>query len=342
MKIYLLPEKGNFYKANMHMHTTISDGNMTPEETRDAYMQQGYSIVAFTDHDVMIPHNELNCDGFMAITSHELEIDQRRASNDFSFIKTYHLNVYSPNPDSTVSPAFYEPGVWAKVAKTLVTDEMRSVQHKREYSIECVNDIIAKANEAGFLVSYNHPVWSLQDYSDYKDIKGAWGVELHNTGCVLAGYPDTVQPIIDLARAGQEVYPLATDDAHSLKDCFGGWIMIKADKLEYDVIFEALRRGDFYASNGPEIYNLYFENGIVHVDCSNAKEIRLITERRTTQIARAEKTKTVVSADFDISRYLDVCKNDVDFGRTQFFLIEVIDNDGNTAYTKPYFVEKLK
>lgn len=342
MKTYLLPEKGNFYKANMHMHTTISDGKMTPEETRDAYMKQGYSIVAFTDHDIMIPHPELNCDGFLAITSHEIEIDQHRASKDYSFLKTYHLNLYSPEPDTTVSPAFYEPGVWAKVAKTLITDEMRSLQHKREYSIECVNDIIEKANEMGFLVSYNHPVWSLQDYSDYKDIKGIWGVELHNTGCVLTGHPDTVQPIVDLARMGKTVYPLATDDAHSMKDCFGGWITIKADKLDYNTVFEALRRGDFYASTGPEIYNLYFENGIVHVDCSPAKEIRLITERRTSDILRAENNQTIDFADFNISRYLDLCKNDIDFGRKQFFLIEVIDESGKTAYTKPHFIGNLK
>ena len=32
MKQYLIPEGGRFYKANLHMHTTVSDGNMTPEE----------------------------------------------------------------------------------------------------------------------------------------------------------------------------------------------------------------------------------------------------------------------------------------------------------------------
>ena len=32
MKKYLLPENSNFYKANLHCHTTISDGRLTPEE----------------------------------------------------------------------------------------------------------------------------------------------------------------------------------------------------------------------------------------------------------------------------------------------------------------------
>ena len=32
MKKYLLPENGQFYKANLHCHSTVSDGHLTPEE----------------------------------------------------------------------------------------------------------------------------------------------------------------------------------------------------------------------------------------------------------------------------------------------------------------------
>ena len=45
----LLPETG-YYKANLHCHTTIFDGKLTPEETKRVYQEQGYSIIAFTDH----------------------------------------------------------------------------------------------------------------------------------------------------------------------------------------------------------------------------------------------------------------------------------------------------
>ena len=34
MKQYLLPEKGQFYKANLHRHTVVSDGTLTPEEVK--------------------------------------------------------------------------------------------------------------------------------------------------------------------------------------------------------------------------------------------------------------------------------------------------------------------
>ncbi len=59
MKKYLLPENGSFYKANLHCHSTVSDAKLTPEEIKKAYMEHGYSIVAYTDHDVLVPHNDL-------------------------------------------------------------------------------------------------------------------------------------------------------------------------------------------------------------------------------------------------------------------------------------------
>lgn len=39
------------HKANMHTHTTESDGNLTPAQTIDEYHARGYSILAITDHN---------------------------------------------------------------------------------------------------------------------------------------------------------------------------------------------------------------------------------------------------------------------------------------------------
>ena len=35
MKTYLLPPTGNFYKANLHAHTDMSDGTNSPEEVKE-------------------------------------------------------------------------------------------------------------------------------------------------------------------------------------------------------------------------------------------------------------------------------------------------------------------
>ena len=56
MKRYLLPETGRFFKANLHCHSNLSDGQLSPEEIKKIYMDKGYSIVAYTDHDILLPH----------------------------------------------------------------------------------------------------------------------------------------------------------------------------------------------------------------------------------------------------------------------------------------------
>ena len=68
MKKYLIPQNGRFYKANLHTHSTVSDGHLTPEEIKRVYMENGYSIVAFTDHEILLPHNELTDENFLAVT----------------------------------------------------------------------------------------------------------------------------------------------------------------------------------------------------------------------------------------------------------------------------------
>ena len=41
---------GSWYKAAFHVHTTQSDGRVAPEEALTWYREQGYDIVALTDH----------------------------------------------------------------------------------------------------------------------------------------------------------------------------------------------------------------------------------------------------------------------------------------------------
>ena len=71
MKI-LLDEKKRFYKANLHCHSVYSDGTRTVEELKADYMAQGYSIIAFTDHEHLIDNSHLTDENFLAITACEL------------------------------------------------------------------------------------------------------------------------------------------------------------------------------------------------------------------------------------------------------------------------------
>lgn len=94
----LLPEAG-YYKANLHCHTTLSDGEFTPEQIKAAYQEQGYSIVAFTDHRRYENHTQLNDEGFLALAALEVDLTEEPApGRDWPVRKCYHLNLLDTDP----------------------------------------------------------------------------------------------------------------------------------------------------------------------------------------------------------------------------------------------------
>ena len=208
----------------------------------------------------------------------------------------------------------------------------------RLYGTDGVNQVIQKATSEGCLVSYNHPVWSMQDYTDYADLVGLWGVEVYNNGCVNLGCVDTTVPFDDLLRKGQRVFPLATDDAHRIGDCFGGFVMISAPSLTYDNIFAALKNGDFYASTGPQIFEISIENGVVSVDTSPAAMVILSTECRYAVCQKAQE-EPLCNATFDINYYLN--HTDIGASKHRYVRITVVDANGKHAYSRAYFMDEL-
>ena len=337
MKKYLLPRAGKFYKANMHTHTSLTTGSLSPEEAKELYKSLGYSIAAFTNHEVVVPHTELRDEDFLPITAFEISIAEKPWS---PFAKCYHFNIYMPKPDCTYSGVFCKACVKEPVLP-LVTEEMEAHgMEKRSYSPEFANSVIRIANSEGCLVSYNHPVWSNQNYRDYASLRGLWAVEWYNHQAALLGNLDTLTPIDDLLREGERVYPIATDDTHGIASAGGGWICVKAKALDYDAVFDALRRGDFYSSTGPEIKSLYAEDGAVYIKTSGASRISLVSSSRIGKTLKADK-KLLYGARFDLSKIIslaDITRED----KGVWFRIEVTDKHGNRAITRAYYPSECK
>ena len=63
---YLLPYK-NFYKANLHCRSTLSDGALTPERLKEIYKDKGYSVLAMTDNEP-ISHKALCDEDFLVLS----------------------------------------------------------------------------------------------------------------------------------------------------------------------------------------------------------------------------------------------------------------------------------
>ena len=250
---YLLPPVKKYFKTNLHTHSTISDGRLPPEEVKAYYKERGYSILSLTDHNVVADHSALNDEDFLMLTGAEYNINEPDVP--VSHYKTYHLNFIAKKPDILWQP--FLPATDREDVKELLA-KAENEDMPREYNIDAINAMIAKANQKGHLVIYNHPVWSLQDYTDYAGLKGVWGLEICNNSSIRAGFVDDHNSLIyrDMMNLTGSIMPVCADDAHGTASMCGAWNMIGAEELTYDSVIEAMEKGNLYASTGPEIYEV--------------------------------------------------------------------------------------
>lgn len=315
----LLPETGCFYKANLHCHTVLSDGRWTKEQVKEEYRKRGYSIVAFTDHRHYGWHPELMDETFVPLAAYEADLnDVFPASGSFSRVRTYHLNFYDTDPAARGG--------------------FTAVQPPQRYGdLDALNAFIAQMGADGFLCCYNHPYWSLQNYTDYCGLRGVFAMEIYNHGCELDGlYGYGPQAYDEMLRAGTRLFCLSTDDNHDVYapgdprcDSFGGFTMLKLPRLTYADVIGALRRGDFYASTGPELQELCIRADTLQVRCSPVEKIYVITQGRHCLMRIAPPGQTITEASFPLQ------------GDEGYVRVDCRDACGRHAYSNAYFLDTL-
>lgn len=337
MKKYLLPEQGDFYKANLHCHTNLSDGKLSPQEVKELYRSMGYSVVAFTDHDILIPHPELNDENFLALNGFEVEINEPK--KEWPHTKVCHICFVGLEQDNITQPYFSPKYLFGNAPKNqhLITFDPNEPFFERCYSGEKISELMQKVADRGFFVTYNHPAWSLEGQNEYQHYHGMHAFEIVNGGCFNAGY-DEYNPHVydDFLRKGQRIYAIAADDNHNsapkesrYSDSGHGFLMIKAERLEYRLITKALQAGNFYASQGPEIYDLWYEDGKVHYRCSPMDKIVLTYETRDPCVHYAENGELLTEGTFQLKK------------EYEYFRLTFTDSTGRHANTNAYFKDEL-
>ena len=332
----LLPEESG-YKANLHCHSTDSDGALTPENLKRYYKENGYSILAYTDHLYMRDRSSLNDEEFVALNGYENSINQWGITPLYED-KCYHMNFYSPAPDKVGMVGVFDKLYhYFNMERTKKTPEQLAMSPILDeggfcdptYSAENAQNIIDKARELGYLVVLNHPVWSRQTEEDWGGLKGLTALEIYNHGGTLGGYNDECEYIYDtMLRRGQKISCVAGDDNHSNNpsrdDSFGGFTVVYAKKLDYTSVFNALRDGNTYASSGGILRGVHIVGDKVYIGAEDAVYIRMTTNGRYSGYAVA-KDKPLTEAVFTLPPAL------------KYFRITIENTKGKKAFTRAYF-----
>ncbi len=213
-----------FYKGNLHCHTTVSDGRLAPEEVIALYQENGYDFLALTDHwKISPPQRHKN----MLVLS-GMEVDYT--------LTNQVLHVVCILPDASLN---------ARLNR----------ENRMTYP-----EAISLVNEAGGAAIAAHPAWSLNTHDFLLGLEGISAAEIYNTvsGAPWNGMRADASGILDIVSAWGRYYPLvASDDAHFYDgDACVSFTMVQADELTPAGIIAAIRRGSFYASQGPQFLDV--------------------------------------------------------------------------------------
>lgn len=335
--MYLISPDKKQYKANLHSHSTNSDGAKTPEELRDMYKSHGYSVLAITDHEYPCDHSGMSTEDFVMLTGYEVYIRPSKTCVYDVFSPEIHLNLFARDPHNETIIGYHSP-----CFKYLPKEKQESLPHggvdgPREYTREYVNSFIRAAKDHGYIVGHNHPYWSMESEADVLAVEGCFSMEMVNYNSYLSSGLEHNGALYDrLLQNGKRIFCHGADDNHNRFpvgdpgfDSFGGFTMILADSLDYDSVFGAMERGDMYSSMGPEIKSVEYRDGCVRVECSPAAKIFAYTGRKHPRHVFAPMGETITSAEIPVD------------AEAKYLRVSVVDREGRWADTRGYSREEL-
>lgn len=294
-----------FLKGALHVHTTRSDGKGSPEEVIRLHQENGYHFMALTDHNVV---NHINhADVPMTMLS-GIERDLRLPGRAYDKPHCVHVvGIGVPGdpaaPGQDVYPGHAGNGECGADAQPMIDD----------------------MHAWGMKTIYAHPEWSGTTWLDFKALRGNFAMEVWNTGCAIENAQDMNAPYWDEALdSGARIWGVATDDGHPMYQHCQGWVMVSAENDPASIL-EALEKGEFYASCGPEIQDFYVEDGVAHLECSAAASIQFISLRHPLPCVRMD-AEPLTSAECKVPEGL------------KYIRASVVDEKGRRAWTNPIFL----
>lgn len=234
-------------KGALHCHTTRSDGHGSPEEVIRLHEALGYDFMALTDHNLYNYKNFAKGSRMTIIPG--VERDHRLSA---AGVHVFHTVCIGPAREMGNG---YE-------------------QDERFRGGEFISDqfayqpILDDYHAHGNMTLYCHPEWSGTPAREFDRLEGNFGMEIWNSGTAIENDMDNDAAYWDeLLMQGRRIFGVATDDGHDMNHHGKGWIMLRADN-ELAAILEALGRGAFYSTCGPEIFDFYVEDGKAVILCS--------------------------------------------------------------------------
>ena len=302
MRNFPFDQPGQYYRGNIHSHSTNSDGLVSPADVVQAYREREYDFVAITDH-------------FLARYRFPITNTIDLRTSDFTTLLGVEMHAHG----------LQNGIIWDLLAIGLPLD---FTPHEPE---ESDLDLVQRASEAGAFVAIPHPAWNGVVHEDgLRLIEAVDAIEIHNEGHTLDSDRGSGWFLADsLATAGHRFSTFAADDAHFKTDRFdrfGGWINVKAESLDPESLLRAMKAGHYYASTGATIRNVEITDTEIIVEADPAIGIMLGGAGTIRQYVRGDG---LTQATFQRSLF-----------QSAFFRVIVVQANGKKAWSSPIWLDE--
>ena len=300
---------GRFWRGNIHTHSNQSDGVLPPQAVVQAYKDAGYDFLQLSEH-------------FIEHFKWPINDTRQFRSNNFTTLIGVELHA----PETSAGE------LWHIVAAGLPLDFAPCGPN------ETGAQLAKRARDAGAFIGIAHPAWSQLTLEDGLTIDSAHAVEIYNHGCAIENDRGDGWYLHDqLMNEGKRLSAFATDDAHfKTPDHFGGWVNVKTQSLDPDELLNALKAGQYYSSQGPEINDIKLDGKDIEITCSPVDTITVVCGVSRTCVKTG---KAITSANFNLANLEQgwLLKKP-----SPWFRVTVIDHAGKRAWSNPFWWDELK
>lgn len=235
-----------YYKANLHTHTRVSDGDLRPHEAVDQYYQTGYHILSLTDHipswDGNNPDNILTWPwtGFSGLTSavqHDASW-QDRDPDELGMLAVQGSEQSEGHHRGSYFTNISDPGGDLHSSFQTITEQdgLAILFHPGQYWN--LNNVYNPGQ------TYS-PEW-YQDFFDRYDI--LVGLEVYNSGNKHPNDRVLWDEILMRMMPERPVWGYSNDDMHHDFQLFKNYQYMLMDTLSEGELRNAMRRGQLFFS----------------------------------------------------------------------------------------------
>lgn len=295
-------QPGQFWRGNLHGHSTLSDGGFSVKEVCRRYQEAGYDFISLTDHFMehyqfpIADTRPFRNDGFTTLIGAELHAGQTEMGS-----------------------------IWHILAVGLPID------FAPPQANESGPELAARALATGAFVAAAHPQWYALTERDLEALGAVDAIEIYNGVAIDHNDRADSWHITDIMLGrGNRYLTYAADDYHAMRgrhDFMRGWVQVKAVENTPEALLKALKAGHFYSSTGAQIHDVQVVAGHeVVVRCSPADWV-MVTGKGPASVTASGHGLTEVR--------LDISKFNSPYGR-----VTVRDAHGNRAWSNPFWFDE--